>query len=48
LRSASAKESLNTFGAEVKIGTPEDFAAYFARVDKTSTDMMAAVGVRPE
>jgi tripartite-type tricarboxylate transporter receptor subunit TctC len=48
LRSASVQESLKTFGAEAKIGTPQDFAAYFARVAKASADMMAAVAIKVE
>jgi tripartite-type tricarboxylate transporter receptor subunit TctC len=48
LKSAPLKESLKTFGAEARIGTPQDFAAHFAGVAKASADMMAAVGVKVE
>jgi len=48
LKSAPAQESLKTFGAEPRIGTPQDFAAHFAGVAKASADMMAAVGVKVE
>jgi tripartite-type tricarboxylate transporter receptor subunit TctC len=48
LKSASAQESLKTFGAEAKIGTPQDFAAYFVGVAKASADMMAVVGIKVE
>src|SRR5260370_37886977 len=41
LRSASVQESLKTFGAEAQIGTPQDFAAYFARLAKGCAKRMA-------